>query len=94
MVTKFFTESIERKLLIPFLLLIIIAVLAIGVVSYWNAYDYYKNVQAEKLEDTISHINYQYNHLQELVKDEHLQKTVAQERLLQYIHDFFPGDLF
>lgn len=87
---KFFTGSIERKLMIPFFILIIIAVLAVGAVSYWNAYVNYKKVQEQKIEESASQIKYHYRNLLEQVKSGYIQETVAQERLLQYIHDFYP----
>ncbi|MBO8172957.1 MAG: HAMP domain-containing protein [Bacillaceae bacterium] len=90
---RFFKMSIERKLLGLFLVFTVVSVLAVGAVSYWTAFEYYKGVQRDHIQDAVSQVMYQYRMLKEQVDMGHMQETVAQQRLLQYIHDFYPQEV-
>jgi len=92
-VFEFIHRSIQRKVVITVLLLVLLSVFSVGIVSYWMAFDYYRSVQQEKLDNAVKQIMYQYRSLIDQVKDGDVRETVAQERLLQYIHDFYPQEV-
>ncbi|WP_432408358.1 sensor histidine kinase [Wukongibacter sp. M2B1] len=66
--------DIENKMLIPFMILVILPILILGIVSYWNGYQLLLNNKTKNIEDNLNDHMVFINRIDEEIEDDELAK--------------------
>lgn len=79
--------DIENKILIPFMILVILPIIIIGIVSYWNSYQLLLNNKIKNLEDNLDdHILF-VNKIDEEIEKNEITVDLAKERAINYFKE-------
>jgi len=79
--------DIENKILIPFMILVILPIIIIGIVSYWNGYQLLLNNKVKNLEDNLDdHILF-VNKINEEVERNDITVDLAKEKAITYFKE-------
>jgi PAS domain S-box-containing protein len=79
--------DIENKILIPFMILVILPILIIGIVSYWNGYQMLLNNKAKNLEENLDEHIFFINRINEDVDKNDLSIESAKENAINYFKE-------
>lgn len=75
--------DIENKILFPFMILIILPILIIGIVSYWNGYQLLLNNKIKNVENNLD----EYMLLIDKINEDDTSIDLAKERAIDYFND-------
>jgi PAS domain S-box-containing protein len=79
--------DIENKILIPFMILVILPILIIGIVSYWNGYQMLLKNKAKNLEENLDEHIFFINKINEDVEKNNLSIESAKENAINYFKE-------
>lgn len=76
--------DIENKILIPFMILVILPILIIGIVSYWNGYQMLLDNKTKNLQDNLDEHIFFINKINEEVEKNNMSIDSAKENAISY----------
>ncbi|SHJ71491.1 sensor histidine kinase [Paramaledivibacter caminithermalis] len=78
--------DIENKILIPFMILVILPILIIGIVSYWNGYQLLLNDKIKNIEDNLNEHILFINTINEEVEKNNISIELGKEKAISYFN--------
>lgn len=88
-----FSPSIETKIMLPFLLLVIFPVLFVGGISYWSAYNNYRQSMEEKAILNLNQVLLQLEHINQKVIKQEISLADGKEESIEFIHKMWKDEM-
>jgi len=79
--------DIENKMLIPFMILVILPILILGIVSYWNGYQLLLNNKTKNIEDNLDDHMVFINIIDKEAEDNEMADDLAKEKVIDYFKE-------
>lgn len=79
--------DIENKILIPFMILVILPILILGIVSYWNGYQLLINNKIKNIEANLDDHIFFMNKINEEVEKKDIAMDIAKEKAIRYFDE-------
>jgi two-component system sensor histidine kinase AtoS len=84
-------DSIENRMMIPFLLLVVLSIISVGFVSIWSAVQYYQEMAVQVAQERIERELSTWRLMEEMVSRGILKRSEAQQAVLDSLD---PEELF
>lgn len=88
-----FSPSIETKIMLPYLLLVIFPILFVGGISYWSAYNNYKQSMEEKAILNLKQVLLQLEHSNQKVLEKKISLADAKAESIEFIHKMWKDEM-